>query len=65
MTWQPIETAPKDGRWVLLCTITEDGDYNCYPEAFRYEKGEWYSAIDGSAITTKFTHWMPLPEPPK
>jgi len=62
--WQPIETAPKDGRRILVYRpgkhkySTVDIDFwqvnraplNCW----------WHSPSDGQP-----THWMPLPEPPK
>ncbi len=68
--WQPIETAPKDGRYVLLCFI--DGcsrDPECpnmavgryYEDAPDY----WLTAIWASSASHEMpTHWMPLPEPP-
>jgi hypothetical protein len=49
--WQPIETAPKDEKSLLLgrgnrITIGCWGDYDKYNQP-------------------KFTHWMPLPDAPK
>ena len=74
MTWQPIETAPKDGSLVLLYR----------PDAYDWGKvtpGKWetqqYSKkpkpywdiwlkIGGISESRAWvpTHWMPLPEPP-
>ncbi len=61
LTWQPIETAPKDGTAVLLY----------YPKRYQMTGGvTWGCFIDGewldSTITTDndCTHWMPLPAPP-
>lgn len=61
--WLPIETAPKDGTWVLL--------YHKYARI-----SDWY--FDGVTWTndhiewrpddhrsTNPTHWQPLPAPPE
>ena len=64
--WQPIETAPKDGRQILVFDGKE------------MAAAEYYQAKDGSAfweighserarlyLRKTLTHWMPLPEPPE
>lgn len=62
--WRPIETAPKDGTWVLLWFDADEyavsgawmrpgRDYIAHWCAF----GRW---TPGDAPT----HWMPLPAPP-
>lgn len=59
-SWQPIETAPKDGRAIL----TFD------PAAYSTEKVlvGWWSDKGGWLVGEGFrhqpTHWMPLPTPP-
>ena len=58
--WQPIETAPKDGREILVyepmyCTIGQWVDSK--------HGGAWW--IEGGQITGHPTHWMPLPPPPE
>lgn len=61
MEWQPIETAPKDKRFVALLY--------CTPTYRRYGVG-WYQPMTGwqgwyhSGWKESPTHWMPLPEPP-
>ena len=67
-TWQPIETAPKDGTLVLTCV---EGVY------YRPITGVWSSYHPNQAGKTCWrtspvggdkiapTHWMPLPDPPK
>lgn len=77
--WQPIETAPKDGSWFLICRAC-DGESS-------YEVGSYlplthpgYEKVEGGLYRkvetvlyewTGFnnphlaTHWMPLPAPPK
>ena len=62
MTWQPIETAPKDGDGLILtngyivcCGYWEDDIqtwlYHEYPDSY-------------NAYRIYATHWMPLPEKP-
>jgi len=62
--WQPIETAPKDGRNIILgCAIYVDAGY--------WDEGGWALYPDDSnppdycmRFRPEPTHWMPLPEPP-
>ena len=79
--WQPIETAPKDGRPILLfgdCRVTS-GNWSAPSETPRiiYQDGfapdtewdEWepyWESWDGG-FTEEHppTHWMPLPAAPK
>ena len=65
MNWQPIETAPKDGRKILgfnssllAIVIAEwDGALGWYVDKY---------SLDGLSFEdTLLTHWMPLPNPPK
>jgi hypothetical protein len=60
MTWQPIETAPKDGTEVLV--FTELG-----ATASFYSEPWWRDALGGRELIGHFapTHWMPIPERPK
>jgi len=57
--WLPIETAPKDGTWLLLwdsgLVIIEIGRW---AKLLNYWMGD-----DGERSIP--SHWMPLPEPPK
>lgn len=68
--WQPIATAPKDGRWIILyCSEGDAPDGQLmvdYWEAFHPDvesemgrAGVWQNS-DG----LNPTHWMPLPAPP-
>lgn len=61
MEWQPIETAPTDGTYVL----TWDGSEICMANAAVYSGGRvgWYKD-DFYGDMGVPTHWMPLPDPP-
>lgn len=74
--WQPIETAPKDGKWVLLfglLDVLEDRkQLYCGLEHPCLTAGYW-DGIDGAWSPVggtwegpwiKATHWQPLPSPP-
>lgn len=78
MTWQPIETAPKDGQKVLL--VNGDGaiDIGCYVEDWLETSKFVRHAKDGDVFRTVRedfgywdtkiycpTHWMPLPKGPE
>jgi hypothetical protein len=54
--WQPIETAPRDGAFVLIACD------EVYVARYDAENDLWYFPVDGCAIDP--THWMPLPAPP-
>ncbi len=70
--WQPIETAPKDGRRIMLFYPPNGIVFG------RWNEDEWsqrptpYWSNDTERISgTRYakrhppTHWQPLPEPPK
>ena len=54
--WQPIATAPRDGREVLLWV------HGIYVIGW-YHRGEWRHGPKGYAVSP--THWRPLPTPPE
>lgn len=68
MDWQPIETAPKDGTYILLggckhgpaVRIGYWGPGRYDHRRREYERG-W---ADGPAYGFNPTHWMPLPPAP-
>lgn len=59
--WQPIETAPKDGREILGYT-EEVGALVMYWDTMSQEQDHWSDGMSISYWTP--THWMPLPAPP-
>lgn len=70
-TWQPIETAPKDGSGVLLFGMPTHTGEVTFSNKVRVT-GYW-DAIDSSWCSTtadwsgpfiEATHWQPLPAPP-
>jgi hypothetical protein len=53
-TWQPIETAPKDGEVILACYAPKN-----------LQKTTWWTGENWQMWRgIQPTHWMPLPQPP-
>ncbi len=66
MEWQPIDTAPKDGRRVILFTVwSETPDYPC-PSFSEVQIGYWRHE-DGWIMENigEPTYWMPIPKSPE
>jgi hypothetical protein len=70
VTWQPIETAPKDGTVIFVWYEPAIKHYS----AFRNEikKARWLDDLEewsvegvGGNVAPTVTHWMRLPETPK
>jgi hypothetical protein len=55
--WLPIESAPKDGTWILLY-VPGHGEARA-----RWSRGHWISHSRARVIT-QGSHWMPQPPPP-
>ena len=72
--WQPIETAPKNGRTILVWNGLNSGFYTraqdmgvalWRKQAFPDGQECWCAQDCCDGVTTyEPTHWMPLPEPP-
>ena len=67
MIWQPIETAPRDGTWVLCAWKNSIGQFGI--PTVLYWHGECWTNIDPALTPVvqnalKPTHWMPLPPSP-
>lgn len=63
MKWQPIDTAPKDGRYVMTYRSVEPHFEPMYFTHLRHAGAKW-CWFDGDYPAMQPTHWMPLPEPP-
>ena len=65
LSWQPIETAPKDGYEILTYGQDEDGIEFYWVSGWwpfpTQEEGHWTGWHDSNWAT----HWMPLPRRPK
>lgn len=69
--WQPIETAPKDGTRILVCTIHGEIELSDWFEMRRevydevgdglYRKRE---LVEGAWNSNRPAFWMPLPKLP-
>jgi hypothetical protein len=58
VTWQPIETAPRDGSRFLFW----NGEYVCVAQ---FVMGKFFAAQGYPANgIPEATHWMPIPTPP-
>ena len=65
-TWQPIETAPKDGTGLLTYPhyiVTHWSVDECRMSSGAGWAGKWNEHTDTFAVITP-THWVPLPSPP-
>lgn len=63
--WQDIATAPKDGTTILGYTATAGTEPHFYHPIYFYG-GHWHEqGIDGAVNDGWYTHWQPLPSPPK
>jgi hypothetical protein len=54
--WQPIETAPKDGRTVLV--------WVGWVQTAKWDGDGWADNYEGEELPEP-TDWMPTPDPPK
>ena len=78
MEWQPIDTAPKDGRYIIVGRF-RNGDEFCWAKHSRWMTADeaadieecdpedceagWTNGNDEEDLCYP-THWMPLPPPP-
>lgn len=74
--WQPIETAPKNGSFIMLsgryCDVPVFARWGVLPRSWiasteHYEVNGNASiddTVDDQIKAGYITHWMPLPDPP-
>lgn len=72
--WQGIESAPRDGTWVLVPDKSLNGfgvtaaqwrkGWVCYPRTGNTEVEGWWLHGGFYGAQKLITHWMPLPTPP-
>lgn len=67
MTWQPIETAPKDGTSILTFTnrVSHGVMVHYWGRISSYGPSGWLTHPVSINHIDQPTHWMPLPEAPK
>jgi hypothetical protein len=67
--WQPIETAPSEGQFLGFWEYVYYGDRDRTCGIEVAERGDynssWIMDHEGAHQPGIYTHWMPLPEPPK
>ena len=60
--WQPIESIPKDGQWVLVFRKSRQGGREI--QTARWQDGE-LGGFGWCYCSSHFpTHWMPMPDTP-
>lgn len=77
--WQPIETAPRDGGYIIVARFKQDelkwvrhSRWMTAEETAEYYRrgpddyeGGWTNGDDAGEHCCFVTHWMPLPSPPR
>jgi hypothetical protein len=62
--WQPINTAPRDGRTILAYLPANAGLPTRQDVVAICWAAGWTTAYSGAYLDTEPTYWMPLPDPP-
>jgi hypothetical protein len=63
MTWQPIETAPKDGTEILVCGPDKNGGLYRAVQRWPENWGLYWPVTYMAYAAGEPAHWMPLPTP--
>jgi hypothetical protein len=62
--WQPINTAPRDGRTILAYLPANAGLPTRQDVVAICWAAGWTTAYSGACLDIEPTYWMPLPAPP-
>jgi len=62
--WQPIETAPMNGTYILVFQKHSDRFSETMIARYSQFSECWFIMWDDRATEANPTHWMPLPQPP-
>jgi hypothetical protein len=65
LTWQPIETAPKDGTEILVCGPDKNGGLYRAVQRWPENWGLYWPVTYMAYAAGEPAHWMPLPPPPE
>ena len=60
MSWQPIETAPRNCVVLVTGFAHDDPTRGRWLAAAEFENGAWFGDNDGEVLYQP-THWMPVP----
>lgn len=65
--WKPIETAPKDGRGIMVWVANGRVTPHCFAPISITNDGGWWDDSTGDQIepVEGATHWRSLPQPPE
>ena len=63
--WQPIETAPRDGTYILASPYWIGNPRADVVNWHKAQRSEGWLNIREGYIPGKPTHWLPIPEPPE
>lgn len=63
--WQAIETAPKDGNDILVSNLSGFTQVVFWDDAAATVTHHWQTSDGPTFHDDLFTHWQPLPVPPK
>jgi len=64
--WQPIETAPKDGRSIIIAINIATDEFGPRIACGSWQRlaETWFGTCGSSLVIYNPTHWMPLPAAP-